>query len=290
VAAPATPAEAAKVALGRKLFHDKSLSSDGSIACSSCHDLARFGADGRATSLGVGGQVGARNAPTVLNAGAQFRMFWDGRAATLEEQAKGPVLNPGEMGMPDGETVAKRLASSAEYRTLFARAFPDMEKPVTFDNYAIAIAAFERTLVTRGRWDAFLEGDSSALTAEEKRGLKTFLNAGCMVCHTGKMLGGSMYERVGVVEPWPNQTDPGRYAVTKDEGDRMMFKVPTLRNIAETAPYFHDGSAKTLDDAVRMMGKHQLGLELTPEEVSAIVVWLTSLTGRLPEPPRETAL
>ena len=287
---PASPVEAARVDLGRKLFHDKSLSSDGSVACSTCHDLSRFGADGRATSLGVGGQQGPRNAPTVYNAGAQFRMFWDGRAADLEEQAKGPILNPREMGMSDGDAVAKRLAASPAYRTLFTKAFPEASPAVSFDNYAIAVAAFERTLVTRGRWDKFLEGDQSALTLEEKRGLKTFLNAGCMVCHTGKMLGGSMYERVGVVEPWPNQTDPGRYAVTKDEGDRMMFKVPTLRNVAETAPYFHDGSAKSLDDAVRMMGKHQLGLDLAPDETTAIVAWLKSLTGALPKQPADTAL
>jgi cytochrome c peroxidase len=283
---PASPVEAARATLGRRLFEDRSLSADGTVACSSCHDLSRFGTDGSAVSTGIGGRLGSRNAPTVFNAGGQFRMFWDGRAASLEEQAKGPILNPAEMGMPDGDAVTRKLRADSTYRALFAQAFPADADAITFDNFAVAVAAFERTLVTRSRWDAFLEGDEGALDFDEKRGLKTFLNAGCMVCHTGKLLGGSMYERVGVVEPWPNQADLGRYMVTKDEGDRMMFKVPSLRNVAGTAPYFHDGSAKTLDDAVRMMGRHQLGLELSDDETKSIVVWLKSLTGTVVLPPQ----
>jgi cytochrome c peroxidase len=282
---PATKVDAARVVLGDKLFHDTSLSADGSVACASCHPIDKYGADARPTSLGIAAQHGARNAPTVLNASFQFRMFWDGRSENLEDQAKHPILNPAEMGLVDAKAVVRTLSSNPEYAYMFHDAFPEQERPITFDNYAVAVAAFERTLVTRSRWDQFLEGDTKALSLDEKRGLKTFLNAGCMVCHTGKMLGGSMYERVGVVEAWPNQEDPGRFAVTKDESDRMMFKVPTLRNVAETAPYFHDGSAATLDQAVRMMGKHQLGLELEQDEVASIIAWLKSLTGPLPKRP-----
>jgi cytochrome c peroxidase len=169
-----------------------------------------------------------------------------------------------------------------EYVNRFKQAFPDESDPVTFDNVGKAIGAFERTLMTPSRWDDYLRGNEAALTDPELEGLKIFTNIGCMVCHTGEFVGGAMYQKVGVVEPWPNQKDQGRFEVTKQEVDRMMFKVPTLRNIAETAPYFHDGSAPTLDVAVRMMGKHQLGLNLSDREITSIVTWLGSLTGKLP--------
>lgn len=267
------------VDLGRELFHEKQLSSDGSTSCASCHDLQKGGADGERTSRGVRQQLGGRNSPSVLNAAGQFRQFWDGRAATIEEQAGGPILNPLEMGMENGEAVERVLRADASYRERFARAFPGEREPVTFRNVTTAIGAFERTLSTPGRWDAFLEGDPEALSERELAGLKSFLGLGCMVCHTGTMVGGATYERVGVVEPWPNQADLGRFEISKQDADRMVFKVPSLRNVTRTAPYFHDGSSPTLEDAIRRMGRHQLGLDLEAEEVESIAAWLGTLSG-----------
>lgn len=280
--ASTNPSTVAKVDLGRRLFYDVRLSKDADLSCNSCHDLPSYGVDHQKTSRGHKNQTGERNAPTVYNAAGFFAQFWDGRAPTVEEQAKGPILNPAEMAMTDAKQVVAFLKSVPEYQAAFREAFPDVADSVTFDNTSKAIGAFERGLLTPGRWDTFLRGDKSALTAAEREGLKTFLNVGCMVCHTGPYLGGSMFERVGAVEPWPNQNDRGRAKVTGAEEDAMMFKVPTLRNIAKTAPYFHDGSVESLPDAVRMMGKHQLGLELSDAEVSSIVAWLESLTGELP--------
>jgi cytochrome c peroxidase len=280
--APAGPADRAEIDLGRDLYYDKRLSKDGDISCNSCHDLADYGVDHQRFSLGQGGQRGGRNAPTVYNSAGFFVEFWDGRAPNVEEQAKGPVCNPVEMAMPDGAHVVTMLKAIPGYVTAFGKAFPAQSDPVTFDNVGQAIGAFERGLVTPGRWDDYLRGKTDALTREEKRGLKTFLDVGCMVCHTGAYLGGSMFERAGAVEPWPNQADRGRQQVTRAAGDGMMFKVPTLRNVAKTAPYFHDGSAATLPEAVKMMGRYQLGLDLSDEEVSSIVTWLGALTGDLP--------
>jgi cytochrome c peroxidase len=277
-AAP-TPAQ---VELGRALYFEKRLSKTGELSCNSCHPLARYGADGEPTSPGHDGTRGKRNSPTVYHAAGLFAQFWDGRAADVEAQAKGPILNPGEMGMKDAKQVEKVLAGIRGYKERFAAAFPGEANPLTYDNVGKAIGAFERGLVTPSRWDAYLKGDKNALSAAEVEGLRVFTNVGCMVCHTGEFVGGSIYAKAGVVEPWDNQKDQGRYEVTKAESDRMMFKVPTLRNIAKTAPYFHDGSAATLDAAVRKMGKHQLGLELSEPEVTSIVTWLESLTGPLP--------
>jgi cytochrome c peroxidase len=275
------PRTEARIDLGRQLFFDGRLSKDGTISCNSCHALDGYGVDGTATSIGIGGQKGQRNAPSVYNAAGHFAQFWDGRSESAEDQATGPIMNPIEMGLHGPELVS-RLARIPAYDAGFRRAFPDQAAPVTVANVGHAIAAFERGLVTPGRWDQYLAGDRNALTPPEKEGLKTFLNSGCMVCHTGPYLGGSMFERVGVVEPWPNQQDEGRKKVTKSDSDRMMFKVPSLRNVAKTAPYFHDGSAATLEQAVHMMGKHQLGLEMTEVEVASIVTWLGALTGELP--------
>ena len=270
---------ASQIALGRRLFSEPRLSADGTVACSSCHDLSHYGADGAPTSTGIRGARGSRNAPTVFNAAGHFAEFWDGRAKSIEEQAKGPMLNPIEMGMPSGEAVVAVLKKSPDYVAAFRSAFPGDPEPLTFDNVGRAIGAFERQLTTPGRWDLYLAGDRDALSAQEKGGLRTFLNVGCMVCHTGAYVGGASFERVGAVEPWPNQADPGRWAVTHQEQDRMMFKVPSLRNVEKTAPYFHDASAETLEDAVRKMGTHQLGIELSPAEVTSIAAWLRALTG-----------
>lgn len=272
----------AKVELGRLLFFEKRLSKQQDLSCNSCHDLEHYGVDGRVTSPGTNGMLGQRNSPTVYNAAGFFAQFWDGRAPDVETQATGPILNPVEMALPDAEHGVRVLKSIPAYVDAFKAAFPDEQEPVTFANVGRAIGAFERRLTTPSRWDDFLRGNEHALTEPELEGLKVFTNVGCMVCHTGEFVGGSMYQKVGVVEPWPNQKDQGRFETTKQDGDRMMFKVPTLRNVAKTAPYFHDGSAATLDAAVRKMGKHQLGLALSEQEVASIVTWLGSLTGELP--------
>jgi cytochrome c peroxidase len=286
---PATPRTDEQITLGRLLFDDPRLSADGTVTCASCHRLGNYGADNLATSPGLRAQRGTRNTPTVMNAAGSFAEMWDGRAASVEDQARLPILNPREMGMADVSHVESALRGIPAYEAAFRRAFPGEAEPRTLDNAARAIGAFERGLATPGRWDRFLRGDRAALTGAEKEGLRTFLNVGCMVCHTGPVLGGSMFERVGVVEPWPNQSDQGRYEVTHQAVDRMVFKVPTLRNVEKTAPYFHDASAATLEEAVHEMGAHQLGLELEGQEVAAIVTWLRSLTGELPssyiEPP-----
>lgn len=280
-----TPSNAiteAKTDLGRMLFFEPRLSKDQKTSCNTCHALANYGVDGLPTSVGHRGQHGTRNSPTVYNAAGFFAQFWDGRAETVEEQAKGPILNPVEMALPSPEQGVKVLSSIPEYRAAFGRAFPGEATPLTFDNAARAIAAFERRLTTPSRWDDYLRGNQNALTTPELEGLKVFTNIGCMVCHTGEFVGGAMYQKVGIVEPWPEQRDQGRFTVTKQDTDRMMFKVPTLRNITKTAPYFHDGSVPTLDAAVRRMGRYQLGLSLSDREVAAVVTWLGALTGELP--------
>jgi cytochrome c peroxidase len=277
----ATP-NGAEVDLGRMLYFDKRLSKTGTQSCNSCHPLAQYGADHLETSPGYDGTRGTRNSPTVYNAAGSFVQFWDGRATNVEEQAKGPIVNPTEMGMKDAAHVERTLQAIHGYEVEFRKAFPKDKRPLSYDNVARAIGAFERGLVTPSRWDSYLNGNKSALSKAEVEGLRVFTNIGCMVCHTGEFLGGSMFEKVGAVEPWTNQKDLGRFAVTHMEGDRMVFKVPSLRNIGETAPYFHDGSAKTLSTAVHLMGRHQLGLELTEAEVASISLWLNSLTGDLP--------
>jgi len=280
---PEYPMTEERIALGRMLYFEKRISLNQDLSCNSCHQLDAYGVDGEATSPGDKGQRGGRNSPTVYHAAGYFTQFWDGRAADVEQQAKGPILNPIEMAMPSAEAVVARLKAIPGYREVFSKAFPGTPDPITYNAVGIAIGAFERRLVTPSRWDQYLTGSKGALKDDELEGLKVFTNVGCMVCHTGEFLGGTSYQRVGAVEPWPNQDDQGRASVTKSPSDRMMFKVPTLRNIAKTAPYFHDGSAKTLDQAVRMMGKHQLGLELSDPEVTAIVAWLGALTGELPK-------
>jgi cytochrome c peroxidase len=278
---PAPTPNSAVIRLGRMLYFEPLLSRTGKISCNSCHPLDRYGTTASQFSTGVDGKVGRRNAPTVYNAVGHFRLFWDGRAATLDEQALAPIINPAEMGMKaDGAVTA--LKEIAGYETAFARAYPDEAEPVTIGHIAAAIAEFERGLVTPARWDRYVDGDASALTSLEKDGARLFSNLGCMVCHTGAYVGGTMYEKLGIFLPWPNQTDRGRREVTHDMADDMVFKVPSLRNVAKTGPYFHDGSAASLDTAVRLMARHQLGVELTEGEARSIAAWLGSLTGEIP--------
>jgi cytochrome c peroxidase len=276
------PITVAKTDLGRMLYFEPRLSKAQKTSCNTCHALDHYGVDNLVTSVGHRGQHGTRNSPTVYNAAGFFTQFWDGRAGTVEEQASGPILNPMEMALASPEQGVKVLNSMPEYRQAFSQAFPGESEPVTLGNAARAIAAFERRLTTPSRWDAYLRGDQGALSVPELEGLKVFTNIGCMVCHTGEFVGGAMYQKVGIVEPWPDQRDQGRFAVTKQDSDRMMFKVPTLRNITMTAPYFHDGSVATLDAAVRRMGRYQLGLTLSDQEVAALITWLGALTGEIP--------
>ena len=277
---PTTPE---KVHLGQMLFFEPRLSKSGAISCNSCHNLITGGVDNLPTSPGHMGQLGGRNSPTVLNAGVQFAQFWDGRAASLEEQAKGPILNPVEMAMPDVESVLARLRSIPEYVALFKKAFPADKDSLTYDNIAKAIAAFERTLLTPSRFDDFLKGNAKALTDTEKKGLQVVIQKGCIACHNGVGAGGGLYQKFGIAEPYPFSDDPGRFNVTKKETDRSFFKVPLWRNVTRTAPYFHDGAVWDLREAVRTMGRLQLKINLTEEEIDQIVSFLSSLEGTVPE-------
>lgn len=272
---------AARIELGRKLYFETALSSNRTQSCNSCHRLDEKlgGVDNLPTSKGAEGQLGARNAPTTLNSGLHVAQFWDGRAADLAAQAKGPVLNPIEMTMSSEEEVLARLEESG-YREAFQAAFPESATPLSFDNFAEAVAAFERTLLTRDRFDDFLRGKPNALTAAEADGLKRFIETGCADCHGGVLLGGESYEKMGQANEYADKKDLGRFDVTKDEEDRYVFKVPSLRNIALTHPYFHDGQSATLADAVKQMAWLQLGEELDDQAVGSIVSFLGSLTDK----------
>ncbi len=276
------PPNAAKIDLGRMLYYEPRLSKSQDVSCNSCHLLDRYGVDEEPVSTGFKGLKGNRNAPTVYNAAGHFVQFWDGRAANVEEQAKGPVTNPVEMAMSSEDRVVAVLKSIPEYVAAFAQAFPGQADPVTFDNMAGAIGAFERRLVTPSRWDKFLKGDANALTVAEKAGFNRFVDAGCAACHNGAYVGGMVYQKIGVVKPWTVDSDPGRFGVTKQESERGVFKVPSLRNIDKTGPYFHTGKVPELDRAVAMMAEYQTGRALTGQDVEAIVVWLRSLTGEIP--------
>ena len=272
-----------KVALGRMLYYDARLSKSQKISCNSCHVLTQYGVDNEPTSDGHKGQKGTRNSPTVYNAALHFVQFWDGRAPNVEEQAKGPVTNPVEMAMKSGKQVIAVLQSMPEYVEAFKKAFPDDKDPVTYDNMGKAIGAFERKLITPARWDKFLKGDQTALTAEEKTGFNTFVSSGCQMCHAGALLGGSMYQKIGVMKPWPETSDPGRSKVTGDDADKLMFKVPSLRNVEKTGPYFHNGQTATLKEAISMMADHQLGKTLSDADIQSIATWMKSLTGVIPD-------
>lgn len=292
---PTAPATDEQIALGKQLYFDTRLSKNHDISCNSCHALDNYGVDNKAKSPGHKGQLGGRNSPTVYNAAVHTHQFWDGRAKDVEEQALGPILNPVEMAMKDEAAVLAVVRSMPEYVDAFKKAFPEEKDPVTFVNVGKAIGAFERTLVTPSRWDKYLAGDDNALTVEERAGLAKFLEVGCNSCHTGPGVGGSDFKKLGLVKPWPKElADNGRFDVTKDEADKHVFKVPSLRNIEKTGPYFHDGSVESLDEAVKLMATHQLGKDLSDAEVKSIVTFLKSLTGELPkidppELPKSTA-
>jgi cytochrome c peroxidase len=281
--ASAQAPSSALVDLERTLFYEARLSKNHDVSCNSCHDLSKFGVDGMPTSKGHKGQLGGRNSPTVYHAAGHFVQFWDGRAQDVEEQAKGPVLNPVEMAAPSEAHVVSVLSSIPEYVTAFKAAFPADADPVTYDNMAKAIGAFERGLVAPSPFDDFLKGDDKALSDAQKAGLNTFMQTGCTACHNGVLVGGSMYQKLGAVKPYAGNRDEGRFDVTKAESDRLMFKVPSLRNVEKTAPYFHDGKIPDLKTAVKTMADIQLGRQLSDAEADAIVAFLGSLTGRIDE-------
>ena len=272
----------ARVKLGRDLFFEKKLSANNTQSCNSCHavDHNRGGVDNEPTSPGAFGKRGGRNSPTVLNAGFHIAQFWDGRAKTLVDQAKGPVLNPGEMGMPSEAAVVEKLKAEKKYVGAFKKAFPGESDPVTYDNFAKAVGSFERTLLTHDRFDDFLKGDNKALTAAELKGLDTFLSIGCTTCHTGPLLGGNDYKKLGILNAYENTADKGRMEVTKEDYDEFVFKVPSLRNVALTAPYFHDGTQKTLEQTVQKMAWLQLGKKLSAEETSDLTAFLRALSDK----------
>ncbi len=277
------PLTEAKVALGRMLYYEPRLSKNHDVSCNRCHPLDEYGADRQPVSDGHRKQLGTRNSPTVYNAAGHFVQFWDGRAATIEEQAKGPVMNPVEMAMPSEKAAVAVLKSMPEYVTAFRQAFPRQKDPVTYHNMANAIGAFERKLVTPSRWDKFLKGDKAALSDAEKAGFNQFVEVGCNMCHLGVYVGANSFQKLGLVKPWTHAKDLGRYAVSKQEADKLVFKVPSLRNIDQTAPYYHDGSVKTLDEAVRLMAEHQNGRPVTKPEIASVVTWLKTLTGPIPQ-------
>ena len=284
---PAAPDTPEKVHLGGLLFRDTRLSVDGTISCNSCHMLEAFGADTEPTSTGVRGQKGGRNSPTVYNAALHNLQFWDGRATDVEQQAGMPVLNPVEMAIPDEQFLVDRLKGTPEYPALFRAAFPGVAEPITYANIREAIGAFERTLLTPSRFDAFLLGDNTALDSLEVAGLRTFMDVGCATCHNGAAVGGGSLMKFGVHADYHALTgspsgDVGREQVTGSAADRDVFKVPGLRNVTRTAPYFHDGRVAELDKAIRVMAEAQLGKALTEAEVNAILAFLELLTGERP--------
>lgn len=271
-----------RVTLGRMLWYEPRISASQKISCNTCHPLENYGVDHEKVSDGFRGRQGTRNAPTVYNAAGHVAQFWDGRASTVEAQARGPMMNPVEMAMNSEARVVETVESLWEYRDLFRKSFPGQRHPITFENVAIAIGTFERGLVTPSRWDRFLKGDRSALTDEEVAGFNTFYEVGCASCHNGAYLGGSKFEKLGQMKPWPDTHDPGRFEVTRNAADRNVFKVAGLRNVAMTAPYYHDGSVATLKEAVRMMGEFQLGKKLEPAQIASIELYLRTLTGAIP--------
>jgi cytochrome c peroxidase len=270
------------------LFFESRISVDGTVSCAKCHPFSLYAADGLRKSIGNRCLENPRNAPTVLNAAGQIAQHWIGNRADVEDQARQSVVGPASFGMPSAAEVEKRLKEISGYAILFERAFPGDKSPVSVENLALAIGAYERTLVTPSPFDDFLAGRQDALDARAKKGLRAFLELGCATCHSGPYIGGRMFRKLGLVEPYAKHTqsetlDEGRYAVTNDEADRFVFKVAGLRNVSRTPPYFHDGSVDDLEKAAWVMGKVQLGKDLSGEELGDIRAFLDSLTGKVPE-------
>ena len=284
---PKTPQQEAKIELGKMLWFDPRLSLSGKVSCKTCHDLSTNGADTKPLSIGYAGRKGTVNSPTVFNAEKQIAQFWDGRAKTLAEQATGPITNPLEMAMTP-ELAEGVIRSIPGYRPYFEKAFGS--KNPTFSEIAEALAAFETTLTTpNAPFERYLKGDKNALTQQQIDGLKLFRRSGCIRCHSGNLLGGTSFQKVGSVRPYvTDNSSKGRMDVSGKPWDEMMFKVPTLLNVERTAPYFHDGAVKTLPDAVKKMADIQLDMNLSEKQVEEIVAFLESLNGELPKIEKPT--
>ncbi len=287
MSSPDNPITPEKVKLGATLFWESRISVDGTVSCAKCHPPERYGADGLAKALGNNCRENPRNSPSIFNAASQIAEHWIGNRTSVEDQAKQALIGPPSFGMPDYASVEAILKGMPGYVALFKAAFPRDSDPVTVDNFARAVGAFERTLTTPAPFDDFLRGKTDALSEQEKRGLRAFLDTGCMTCHFGPFIGGQLYQKFGIFAPYEQYTksrkiDEGRFAVTKVPADRFVFKVPVLRNVAETAPYFHDGSVPKLVDAVTIMAKVQLNKDLGRGRAEDIAAFLKSLTGRIP--------
>lgn len=277
----------AKIALGRGLFFEPRVSRDGTVSCARCHQPSLYGTDALPKSIGVDHRLNARNAPTVLNAALQISQHWIGDRIDVEDQAMKALLGPNSFGQPDYQSAMQRLQAIPGYVDMFRKAYPVHKNPVTPENWGNAIGAYERTLLTPAPFDRFLKGDVDAISTTAKSGLRKFMNLGCIGCHNGVGVGGGMYMKFGLTRDYWTATgssgvDKGRYAVTKNDADLYVFKVPMLRNVAKTAPYFHDGSVASLDQTIRTMADVQLGKNLTAQEVTEIMGFLDSLTGALP--------
>ena len=273
----------AKVALGFDLYHDTRLSGDNTLSCASCHGLETGGVDRKQYSEGINGQLGGVNAPTVYNAALNVVQFWDGRAADLKEQAAGPPLNPVEMGSHSFDEIAEKLAADKEMNRRFAEIYPEGINESTITD---AIAEFEKTLLTPSRFDAYLMGDANALTAQELEGYELFKENKCATCHVGMNIGGQSFEYMGIKDNYFDYRgtgltdgDQGRFAVTANAQDMHRFKTPTLRNVMLTAPYMHDGSVATIEDAIQIMHQFQIGQQLNDDEMVKMVAFLETLTG-----------
>lgn len=285
---PANPVTDVKVKLGKILYFDNRLSKDQTQSCNTCHDLNTFGVDRQPVSPGDNGGDGTENSPTVLNAALHTTQFWDGRAKDVEEQAGMPITNPVEMNIPSEQFLVDRLSEVEMYQIFFKEAFPEESQPLTYANIQNALAAFERTLLTPSKFDEYISGNANALSVDEKRGLKTFMEVGCTTCHMGSLLGGNLFQKFGVYgEYWEatgsTHISEGRAAITGNEAEKYMFKVPSLRNVAETYPYFHDGSVASLEEATRIIAKLNLNVDLTDEQVKDLVTFMQALTADVPD-------
>ena len=272
-----------KIDLGKKLFFDKALSKNGTISCNSCHNLATFGVDNKSLSSGYTNQLESRNSPSVIYSSLHAMEFWDGHAKDLEEQVGEQLLNPVAHGIPNKEFLEKKLRAIPEYQTAFKNVFPNDKEPITFANLTNAIGAFERQLAPKSKFDNYLDGDETVLNNHEKKGLTAFIDNGCITCHSGVAIGGQLMQKFGLYGDYAKLThsvkiDMGLYERTKKEGDQFMFKVPSLRNVEKTAPYFHDGSVASLKEAVKIVGKLQLNKDLSDSDIEDIEAFLKTLT------------
>jgi cytochrome c peroxidase len=286
---PVTPE---KTVLGKLLFYEPRISADGAVSCAKCHPMGLYAADALPKAIGNACKTNPRNAPTVLNAAAQISAHWIGNRTGVEDQAKQALIGPPSFGMPSYDSAMKVLKSIPGYAPFFRAAFPTDTQPITEQNFSLAVGAFERTLVTPGPFDEFVNGDAGAMNSGQKKGMRAFVVEGCSNCHNGPYLGGQAYKKFGLAgQYWTytksNSTDLGRFIVTGDENDKYVFKVPVLRNVAMTSPYFHDGSVGSLTDAVGVMARAQLKKTFSADEVKEIATFLDGLTGAIPKQAME---